>query len=126
MILFQREKRRLAVLFFRAETRNKVNLIFPHCKVGGSEEQSTSDLTDSTYKVGGSEEPSTSDLTDSTYKVGGSEEPSTSYLTDSTYTRQKKKRNSKIFPLSFPFNAKMLIVIKCLVLIKSRQNSSVA
>ena len=24
----------------------------------------------------------------------------------------KKKRNSKIFPLSFPFNAKMLIVIK--------------
>ena len=23
----------------------------------------------------------------------------------------KKKRNSKIFPLSFPFNAKMLIVI---------------
>ena len=38
----------------------------------------------------------------------------------------KKKRNSKIFPLSFPFNAKMLIVIKYLVLIKSRQNSSVA
>ena len=28
------------------------------------------------------------------------------------YTRQKKKRNSKIFPLSFPFNAKMLIVKK--------------
>ena len=28
------------------------------------------------------------------------------------YTRQKKKRNSKIFPLSFPFNAKMPIVIK--------------
>ena len=28
------------------------------------------------------------------------------------YTRQKKKRNSKIFPLSFPFNAKMLSVIK--------------
>ena len=38
----------------------------------------------------------------------------------------KKKRNSKIFPLSFPFNAKMLNVIKYLVLIKSRQNSSVA
>ena len=37
------------------------------------------------------------------------------------YTRQKKKRNSKIFPLSFPFNAKMLIVIKDLVLIKSSQ-----
>ena len=28
------------------------------------------------------------------------------------YTRQKKKRNSKIFLLSFPFNAKMPIVIK--------------
>ena len=42
------------------------------------------------------------------------------------YTRQKKKRNSKIFPLSFPFNAKMLIVIKDLVLIKSSQKSSVA
>ena len=42
------------------------------------------------------------------------------------YTRQKKKRNSKIFPLSLPFNAKMLIVIKYLVLIKSRQNSAVA
>ena len=38
----------------------------------------------------------------------------------------KKKRNSKIFPLSFPFNTKMLIVIKFLVLIKYRQNSSVA
>ena len=38
----------------------------------------------------------------------------------------KKKRNSKIFPLSFPFNAEMLIVIKYFVLIKSRQNSSVA
>ena len=25
---------------------------------------------------------------------------------------KKKKRNSKIFPFSFPFNAKMLIVIK--------------
>ena len=38
----------------------------------------------------------------------------------------KKKPNSKIFPLSFSFNAKMLIVIKYLVLIKSHQNSSVA
>ena len=37
------------------------------------------------------------------------------------YTRQKKKRNSKIFPLSFLFNAKMLIVIKYLVLIKSHK-----
>ena len=44
----------------------------------------------------------------------------------SIYTRQKKKRNSKIFPLSFPFNAKALIVIQYLVLIKSRQNLSVA
>ena len=42
------------------------------------------------------------------------------------YTRQKKKRNSKIFPLSFPFNAKMLIDIKYLFLTKSHQNSSVA
>ena len=31
----------------------------------------------------------------------------------------KKKHNSKIFPLSFPFNAKMLIVIKYLFLIQS-------
>ena len=38
----------------------------------------------------------------------------------------KKKRNSKIFALRFPFNAKMLIVIKYYVLIKYRQNSSVA
>ena len=35
----------------------------------------------------------------------------------------KKKRNSKIFPLSFPFNAKMLIIIKYYVLIKSRQKN---
>ena len=38
----------------------------------------------------------------------------------------KQKLNGNIFPLSFPFNAKMLIVIKYLVLIKSSQNSSVA
>ena len=38
----------------------------------------------------------------------------------------KKKRNSRIFPLSFPFNTKMLIVIKYKVLIISRQNSSLA
>ena len=34
------------------------------------------------------------------------------YISTIIYTRQKKKRNSKTFPLSFPFNAKMLIVIK--------------
>ena len=28
------------------------------------------------------------------------------------YTQQKKKRNGRIFPLSFPFNAKMLIDMK--------------
>ena len=49
-----------------------------------------------------------------------------SRLLDSGLYPTKKKRNSKIFPLSFPFNAKMLIVIKYYVLIKSRQNSSVA
>ena len=38
----------------------------------------------------------------------------------------KKKRTSKIFPLSSPFNAKMLIVIKLLFLVKSYQNSSLA
>ena len=43
-----------------------------------------------------------------------------------TYTGQKKKRNSKIFPLCIPFNAKMLIVIKYLVLVKFCQNLSVA
>ena len=39
---------------------------------------------------------------------------------------KKKKRNSKIFPLSFAFNAKILTVIKYLVLIKYRQTSNVA
>ena len=38
----------------------------------------------------------------------------------------KKKHISKIFPLSSPFNAKMLIVIKLLFLGKSYQNLSVA
>ena len=37
-------------------------------------------------------------------------------------TQQKKIRNSKISPLSSPFNAKMLIVIKYLFLIKSYLN----
>ena len=39
---------------------------------------------------------------------------------------KKRKATVRFSPLSFPFNAKMLIVIKYLVLIKSRQNSSVA
>ena len=36
-----------------------------------------------------------------------------------TYTRQKKKGITTIFPLSSPFNAKMLLVMKCLFLMTS-------
>ena len=35
------------------------------------------------------------------------------------YTRQKKKRTTTIFPLSSPFNMKMLIAMKYSFLIKS-------